>query len=64
MRDSLLAEEKAEIHFQELKIPHTICGTGTSDRILLHIQNILVELPTCASAEQIRAVIRGIRHVG
>ena len=37
--------KKAEIQFQELEIPQNICGTKTSDRILLHIQNILVELP-------------------
>ena len=36
MRDSLLAEEKAEIQFQELEVPQNICGTATSDRILLH----------------------------
>ena len=64
MRDSLLAEEKAEIQFQELEVPQNICGTATSDRILLHIQDILVELPAGVSAEQISAVIRGIRHAG
>lgn len=64
MRDSLLAEEKAEIQFQELEVPRKICGTATSDRILLHIQDILVEFPAGASAEQISAVIRGIRHAG
>ena len=64
MRDSLLAEEKAEIQFQELEVPQNICGTATSDRILLHIQDILVGLPAGASAEQISAVIRGIRHAG
>ena len=62
MRDSLLTEEKAEIQFQELEVPQNICGT--EDRILLHIQDILVELPAGASAEQISAVIRGIRHAG
>ena len=30
MRDSLLAEEKAEIQFQELEVPQNICGTATS----------------------------------
>ena len=64
MRDSLLAEEKAEIQFQELEVPQNIYGTEASDRILLHIQDILVELPAGASAEQISAVIRGIRHAG
>ena len=64
MRDSLLAEEKAEIQFQELEVPQNICGPATSDRIHLHIQDILVELPAGASAEQISAVIRGIRHAG
>ena len=64
MRDSLLAEEKAEIQFQELEVPQNICGTATSDRIHLHIQDILVELPAGASPEQISAVIRGIRHAG
>ena len=64
MRDSLLAEEKAEIQFQELEVPQNICGTETSDRIILHIQDILVELPAGASAEQISAVVRGIRHAG
>ena len=63
MRDSLLTEEKAEIQFQELEVPQNICGTATSDRILLHIQDILVELAVGAS-EQISAVIRGIRHAG
>ena len=64
MRDSLLTKEKAEIQFQELEVPQNICGPATSDRILLHIQDILVELPAGASAEQIGAVIRGIRHAG
>ena len=64
MRDSLLAEEKAEIQFQELEVPQNICGPATSDRILLHIQDILVELPAGVSAEQISVVIRGIRHAG
>ena len=63
-RDALLAEEKAEIQFQELEVPQNICGTETSGRILLHIQDILVELPAGASPEQISAVIRGIRHAG
>ena len=64
MRDSLLAEEKAEIQFQELEVLQNICSTATSGRILLHIQDILVELPAGASPEQISAVIRGIRHAG
>ena len=64
MRDSLLDEDKAEIQFQELEVPRNSCGTGTSDRILLHIQDILVELPAGVSAEQISAVVRGIRHAG
>ena len=64
MRDSLLTKEKAEIQFQELEVPQNICGPATSDRIHLHIQDILVELPAGASAEQISAVIRGIRHAG
>ena len=64
MRDSLLAEEKAEIQFQELEMPRNRYGTPDSDRILLHIQDILVELPAGASPEQISAVIRGIRHAG
>ena len=62
MRDSLLAKEKSEIQFQELEVPQNICGTETSDRILLHIQDILVELPAGASAEQISAEI-GRAHV-
>ena len=64
MRDSLLAEEKAEIQFQELEMPCNRYGTPDSDRILLHIQDILVELPAGVSAEQISVVIRGIRHAG
>ena len=64
MRDSLLAEEKAEIQFQELEMPCNRYGTPDSDRIILHIQDILVELPAGASPEQISAVIRGIRHAG
>lgn len=64
MRDSLLAEEKAEIQFQELEMPCNRYGTPDSDRIILHIQDILVELPAGVSAEQISAVIRGIRHAG
>ena len=64
MRDSLLAEEKAEIQFQELEVPQNICGTETSGRILLHIQDITVALPAGVSAEQISVVIRGIRHAG
>ena len=64
MRDSLLTKEKAEIQFQELEVPQNICGPATSDRIHLHIQDILVELPAGASAVQISAVIRGIRHAG
>ena len=64
MRDSLLTAQNSEIQFQELEVPQNICGTATSDRILLHIQDILVELPAGASPEQISAVIRGIRHAG
>ena len=64
MRDSLLAEEKAEIQFQELEMPCNRYGTPDSDRIILHIQDILVELPAGVSAEQISAVVRGIRHAG
>ena len=64
MRDSLRAEEKAEIQFQELEVPQSICRTEVLDRIILHIQDILVELPAGASAEQISAVVRGIRHAG
>ena len=64
MRDSLLTAQNSEIQFQELEVPQNICGTATSDRILLHIQDILVELPAGVSAEQISAVIRGIRHAG
>src|SRR5699024_10144584 len=64
MRDSLLAEEKAEIQFQELEVPQNICGTATSDRILLHIQRILEDLPAGLCAEHISAAIRRIRHAG
>ena len=63
MRDSLLTAQNSEIQFQELEVQN-ICGTATSDRILLHIQDILVELPAGVSAEQISVVIRGIRHAG
>ena len=64
MRDSLLTAQNSEIQFQELEVPQNICGPATSDRIHLHIQDILVELPAGASAEQISAVVRGIRHAG
>jgi hypothetical protein len=64
MRDSLLTAQNSEIQFQELEVPQNICGPATSDRIHLHIQDILVELPAGASPEQISAVIRGIRHAG
>ena len=64
MRDSLLTAQNSEIQFQELEVPQNICGPATSDRILLHIQDILVELPAGVSAEQISAVIQGIRHAG
>lgn len=57
MRDSLLTAQNSEIQFQELEVPQNICGPATSDRIHLHIQDILVELPAGASAEQISAVI-------
>src|SRR5699024_5387451 len=35
MRDSLLTAQNSEIQFQELEVPQNICGTATSDRILL-----------------------------
>ena len=60
-REALLTAQNSEVQFQELEVPHSIDGTG---RFLLHIQDILVELPAGASAEQISAVIRGIRHAG
>ena len=63
-RDTLLTRQDSEVHFQELEMPRNSCGAETSDRIILHIQDIAVELPTGASAEQIGAVIRGIRHAG
>ena len=64
MRDALLTAQNSEIQFQELEMPCNRYGTPDSDRILLHIQDLLVELPAGASAEQISAVIRGIRHAG
>ena len=41
MRDSLLTAQNSEIQFQELEVPQNICGPATSDRIHLHIQDIL-----------------------
>lgn len=63
-RDALLTAQNSEVPFQELEVPHRIDGTETSGRILLQIQDIRVELPAGASAEQISTVIRGIRHAG
>ena len=40
----------------------SIDNTETSGRILLHIQNMLVELPAGTTPEQINVVISGIRH--
>ena len=58
-RDALLTAQNSKVQFQELEVPHSI---ETSGRILLHIQDILVELPAGTTPEQISAVIRGIRH--
>ena len=63
-RDTLLTRQDSEVHFQKLEMPRNSCGAKTSDRIILHIQDISVELPAGTSAEQVSAVVRRIRHAG
>ena len=64
MRDALLTAQGSEVQFQELEMSRSRCDILAADRIILHIQDITVELPASISAEQISAVIRGIRHAG
>lgn len=65
LRDSLLeARELPQPVFAELERPAPEHSIFASDRIVLRIQDVVIELPASAPAAQISEVIRGVRHAG
>lgn len=65
LRDSLLeARELPQPVFAELKRPAPEYSISASGRIVLRIQDVVIELPASAPAAQISEVIRGVRHAG
>lgn len=50
--------------FAEFERPAPEYFISASDRIVLRIQDVVIELPASTPAAQISEVIRGVRHAG
>ena len=65
LRDSLVeARELPQPVFAEFERPAPEYFISASDRIVLRIQDVVIELRAGTPAAQISEVIRGIRHAG
>ena len=65
LRDSLVeARELPQPVFAELERPAPEYFIFASDRIVLRIQDVVIEPPASTPAAQISEVIRGVRHAG
>lgn len=62
MRNALLQQES--VQFEELPSHLPKKAAAPSARIILHIQDISVELPADLPSSQLSEIIRGIRNAG
>ena len=62
MRNALLQQES--VQFEELPSHLPKKAAAPSARIILHVQDVSVELPAELPASQLSEIIRGIRNAG